>query len=387
MPRLPASARSGSTILVVDDQDDALEAASVLLEGEGHEVLRCSTGQAALAVLAEHDVHLVLVDYCMPTMSGEELIQTIRARDRYVQIVLQTGYAGPRPPRQLLVELDIQGYHNKGDGPDALLMWVDVGLKEQRLIHELRERERVQAELVANVSHEFRTPLNIISGYAEMLLDAEFTPLPTVARTTIESIARTNRTLGELVDNFLQYARVDAGLATACADVNVTRELVRELEAFGSVLLKGPDVRFEAVVQSVPETFVTDAVKLRTILRNLIVNASKFTERGVVALNMAETASALVFRISDTGPGIAADKLETVFEPFCQLDGSSTRNRGGVGLGLALSHRLARVLGGRLHLESTVGVGSTFTLTIPQHALGAPRDTAAGPPAHGTARA
>jgi signal transduction histidine kinase len=94
-------------------------------------------------------------------------------------------------------------------------------------------------------------------------------------------------------------------------------------------------------------------------------------------LRMASTSDMLVFEIHDTGPGIAADKLQAVFEPFRQLDGSSTRSYGGVGLGLALSHRLARILGGRLTLESTVGVGSTFVLTMPRHEAGAPVAVAA----------
>jgi signal transduction histidine kinase len=370
MPRLATSGRSGSTVLVVDDQEDALDATRVLLEREGHRVLRCTNGEEALATLASSDVQLILVDYCMPMMNGADLIRAIRARDRYVQIVLQTGYAGPRPPRTLLAELDIQGYHNKADGPDALLMWVDVGLKATKLIQHLRERERMQAELVSNVSHEFRTPLNIIAGYSDMLLDGGVGALSEEAQATVRSIAQTNRSLGALVDNFLQYARVDAGMIEPSADRNVTRELIRELVDFGGVLVKAPHVRFAAEVGTVPDAFVTDAVKVRTILRNLIANAAKFTERGAVTLTMVARDGLLVFQIRDTGPGIAADKLRAVFEPFRQLGGSSSPRHGGVGLGLALSQRLARILGGTLELESTVGVGSTFTLTIPHRPHG-----------------
>jgi signal transduction histidine kinase len=369
MPRLPRNGTSESTILVVDDQEDALCATRALLEREGHRVVPCATGAEALTALAANDVQLILVDYCMPSMSGPELIAAIRARDRYVQIVLQTGFAGQKPPRTLLAELDIQGYHNKADGPDALLMWVDVGLKAHKLILHVRDRERMQAELVANVSHEFRTPLNIIAGYTDMLLDDACGRLPDEAGETIRAIARTNRSLGALVDNFLQYARVDAGVVTPSCDRNVTTELIRELETFGTVLVKAPHVRFAVHREDMPESFVTDSVKLRTVLRNLIGNAAKFTERGIVSLSMAASVDVITFELRDTGPGIASDKLKAVFEPFRQLDGSSTRNHGGVGLGLALSHRLAQVLGGALTLHSTVGTGSTFTLTIPRREL------------------
>src|SRR5262249_44575867 len=159
---------------------------------------------------------------------------------------------------------------------------------------------------------------------------------------TVRSIAQTNRSLVELVDNFLQYARVEAGVAAPSTDRLVTRTLVAELEALGAVLAK-PSVRFVTAVGEMPEAFIADSVKLRTILRNLIGNAAKFTARGTIALEIGATAAALVFRIRDTGPGIAPDKQRAVFEPFRQLDGAAVA--GGVGLGLALSHRLARILG------------------------------------------
>jgi signal transduction histidine kinase len=365
MPRLRRNGPSDNTILVVDDQEDALGATQALLEREGHRVLPCATGAEALTRFAANDVQLVLVDYCMPTMSGPELIAAIRERDEFVQIVMQTGFAGPKPPRTLLAELDIQGYHNKADGPDALLMWVDVGLKAHKLVTRLRERERMHSDLVANVSHEFRTPLNIIAGYAEMLLDEGCGHLPDPAAETVKAIARTNRSLGALVDNFLQYARVDAGVAEAGDDRNVTAELVRELEILGTLLVQEGDVRFAATcTDCVPATFLADSVKVRTVLRNLIGNAAKFTRRGTITLAADATDDSITFAVCDTGPGIAADVQQAVFEPFRQLAGA--RTHGGVGLGLALSCRLAQVLGGSLMLESTVGTGSTFTLTIPR---------------------
>ena len=120
--------------------------------------------------------------------------RTAGERDEFVQIVMQTGFAGPKPPRTLLAELDIQGYHNKADGPDALLMWVDVGLKAHKLLSRLRERERMHSDLVANVSHEFRTPLNIIAGYAEMLLDQGCGHLPDAAGETVKAIVDSHST-------------------------------------------------------------------------------------------------------------------------------------------------------------------------------------------------
>ena len=116
-----------------------------------------------------------------------EFVERVRSIDPYVQIILQTGYAGDHPPRTLLAALDIQGYHDKADGPERLLLWVDVALKAHRMITELRERERLQSEIVANCSHEFRTPLNIIAGYAELMQAGDFGTMPSSAASTTSS--------------------------------------------------------------------------------------------------------------------------------------------------------------------------------------------------------
>lgn len=358
-------ATDACTILVVDDREDSLASTRALLARQGHRVLGATSGEEALAILREREIQLILVDYGMPDITGPELVKAIRASDPYVQIILRTDDAAVKPPLALLTQLDIQGYHNKADGPDALLMWVAVGLKAHRLISTLVERERVQADLVANVSHEFRTPLNIIGGYTQLLLEGTFGSIPDEAIPVLRTLTETNRSLGELVNNFLQYARADAGASSLQSDTITTSHLAQELRRLGIALLEEKPVTFTVNVDGAPQTFPSDSVKLRTILRNLIVNAAKFTTEGEVALDISERDAVLVFRVRDTGRGIPADQLETVFEPFRQLDSSSTRAHGGVGLGLALSRKLARLLGGELEVRSSLGAGSVFTLTIP----------------------
>src|SRR3989441_7631945 len=181
MARRSTRSPTGPTILAVDDQQDSLVSVRNLLEREGHRVLTAESGEQALAVVKTTEVDLMIVDYLMPRMNGAQLVRAVRSFDPFVQIILQTGYAGEEPPRVMLAELDIQGYHDKADDPERLLLWVDVALKTYRLLRTLTERERLQGELVANCSHEFRTPLNIISGYAELLLGGEFGPVPGAA--------------------------------------------------------------------------------------------------------------------------------------------------------------------------------------------------------------
>ena len=124
-----AAGPSGYTILVVDDQEEICISNKFLLEREGHQVLTAASGAEALSLFRSRQVHLVIVDYFMPGMSGEEVVQEIRKLDEEAQILLQTGYSGEKPPREMLHTLAIQGYHDKTDGPDRLLVWVDVALK------------------------------------------------------------------------------------------------------------------------------------------------------------------------------------------------------------------------------------------------------------------
>ena len=123
---------SGHTILVIDDSPDIVQSSRSLLEAEGHRVLTATDGPSGIAMAEREHPHLILVDYFMPGMTGEEVVRAIRTRDRLVQIILQTGYSGEKPARVMLRQLDIQGYHDKGAGAEQLLLWVDSALKAYR---------------------------------------------------------------------------------------------------------------------------------------------------------------------------------------------------------------------------------------------------------------
>ncbi|GGR26787.1 GGDEF domain-containing response regulator [Deinococcus ruber] len=128
---------SGHTILVVDDDDDLRTTLCALLISDGHEVLSAASGEEAVRLCRRRSVHVMLLDYFMPGMTGEDVVKDVRTFDSQVQIVLQTGYASEKPPRQMLRDLDIQGYHDKSEGPDKLLVWVDAALKTFRHVRAL----------------------------------------------------------------------------------------------------------------------------------------------------------------------------------------------------------------------------------------------------------
>lgn len=366
-----SNAPTGRTILVVDDQAETLVSLRMLLEREGHRVLTAESVEEALALHEQEPVQLMLVDYFMPVSTGEELIARVRERgDQLVQIVLQTGYAGEKPPRDMLSRLAIQGYHDKSDGPERLLLWVDVAFKAYDQLAAVHMAERLKTELLANVSHEFRTPLNIIVGYLDLLREGTFGDCATEAHGVFDKVRGNAGYLLELVEEFLDLSQLEAGALRLRKDQLEVPPLLRELGESFSLLVRTKPVEF---VSDVPETlpFIeADAAKLRVIVQNLLSNAAKFTSRGEIRLTAsANDDGGVAIAVSDTGPGIPDDQYEAVFEIFHQLQ-PHDGERKGVGLGLALARRFARMMRGDLTVASAVGKGTTFTVVLPAACVG-----------------
>ncbi len=238
-----------------------------------------------------------------------------------------------------------------------------IVLRNARLLDEVRLAGELKSEFVGAVSHELRSPLNVVIGYAEMLRDGELGP---VTREQREALDRTHRqavALLEMITALLDMNRLEAGrLPIRRALVNVPELLTELLEDLPATWNR-PGVHLR--VDSVPglPTLVTDAGKLKTILRNLVHNALKFTSAGEVVVAAARTVGGEIsFTVRDTGIGIPADALPYIFEMFRQVPGAGG---GGVGLGLHIVWRFVEALGGRVLVASTVGTGTTFTVTLP----------------------
>lgn len=224
---------------------------------------------------------------------------------------------------------------------------------------------RAKGEFLAIMSHELRTPLNAIGGYAD-LIDMELHgPVTEQQHADLARIQQSQKHLLGLINQVLNYTRVETGTVHyELADVSVTEALaaaealvVPQVRAKGLTYVLGgcaPTVRVRA-----------DREKLQQILLNLLTNAIKFTDAGEIRVSCPAAGRTVSISVADTGRGIAADKLATVFEPFVQVDQRLTRSHEGVGLGLAISRDLARGMAGDLNVESTLGAGSTFTLTLP----------------------
>jgi signal transduction histidine kinase len=249
---------------------------------------------------------------------------------------------------------------------------------------------RAKSEFLAVMSHELRTPLNAIGGYADLLSLGVRGPVTEAQRADLERLRRANRHLTGLVESVLNFTRLSGGsveyhveavrLAPVLSDVEglvapqlAAKALVYDHDACG------PEVPEE------PHTVWADAEKVRQVLLNLLSNAVKFTPAGgrvTLACETDAAAGVVRLRVADTGRGIAPEQLARIFQPFVQLDRARTpESQQGVGLGLAISRDLARGMGGDLTAESTLGVGSTFTLTLPAASPAAASPTAASAPA------
>jgi signal transduction histidine kinase len=224
---------------------------------------------------------------------------------------------------------------------------------------------RAKTEFLANMSHELRTPLSAILGFAEILQDDG---LPQDSRLEFtSSIEKSGRHLLHIINDLLDLTAIQSGkLPVAKADCHPT-EILQEVVELISVKAeqKGLAVRCE-IETDVPVLVHTDALRLRQALVNLVGNATKFTEEGSIVVRVSSIAEGrlLRFDIEDTGPGIAADQIDRIFEPFTLGDMSTTRTHEGTGLGLPISRHLAQLLGGDLVVESRLGQGSNFQLTI-----------------------
>jgi len=230
----------------------------------------------------------------------------------------------------------------------------------------LTEMNRAKKQFVANICHELRTPVSTIIGYSEVLLDPNFSG---DSRAMLQRLVNNGQELSNLMDDLMNFSRMETDPASAQFEVVKLNEILTGLEMMTQRLIRERPIQFGITRQLAVDTIQSDGQKLQQILVQLLTNALKFTERGRIELiirhRSEEAEDFLELAVADTGIGIKREDQDIIFEDFRQLDGSSTRQYGGTGLGLGLCKKLATALGGTIRVSSEVGVGSVFSLLLP----------------------
>ncbi|NPA31276.1 MAG: GAF domain-containing sensor histidine kinase [Chloroflexi bacterium] len=250
----------------------------------------------------------------------------------------------------------------------------------RRALQDMRRADELKSQFLASMSHELRTPLNSIIGFSRIILKGIDGPITDLQRQDLEAIFNAGQHLLGLINDILDLSKIEAGkMELNFAEVDVA-QVIRDVLTTTQALVKDKPVRLETDLAPDLPPLRVDPKRFRQILLNLLSNAAKFTKEGYIRVRAYQEVdpltaySEVIVAVEDTGPGIAPEHVERLFQPFYQVDSSLTREVGGTGLGLAITRNLVELHGGRIWVESEPGRGSTFYVAFPV----TPTDAAAG---------
>jgi GAF domain-containing protein/DNA-binding response OmpR family regulator len=275
--------------------------------------------------------------------------------------------------------LDVQSTEPVAFNPDDLSVLstladqLATAIENARLYQEqletaekLREVDRLKSQFLANMSHELRTPLNSIIGFSRVILKGIDGPVTDMQKQDLTAIYNSGQHLLRLINNILDLSKIEAGKMDLSFEEVDLREIIKSAISATTALVKDrPELELRQIVDPDLPLIMADATRVNQVLLNLLSNAVKFSEKGYVELSATYDAHFVTIKVSDTGMGIPADKFDLIFQEFEQVDGSTTRAIGGTGLGLPISRHFVQMHGGRIWVESELGVGSTFTVKLP----------------------
>jgi len=378
-------------ILLVDDRPENLITLEGILESPELDIYTANSGNEALGMLLENDFALVLMDVQMPGMDGFETAEIMRSNEktRQIPIIFVTAISKQRKHifkgyqagavDYLYKPLDLEILKSKikafieffkhrtalEETTKKLKLTVDQ-LKDAKNIAE--NATNTKSLFLASMSHEIRTPLNGIIGMADLgLMDSDMSEQQ---KERLEDIKKSGETLLEIINDILDISKVEAD-ALELEEIEFSLgELIERV--FNTIAIKAIEGQNELIVDidpKIPDIIIGDPLRLKQILINLLNNAIKFTQGGAVELSIKlvddiEEQIRLEFCISDTGVGMSDEIIDKLFTTYSQADASTTRTHGGTGLGLNISQKLVKLMGGTISAKSEINKGSQFSFSL-----------------------
>lgn len=392
-------------VLAADDEPEDLERTATLLREEGLAVETAPSGAQAADKLLAQRFALVVTDLVMPGVSGFELIAAAHKADPETICIAMTSFGSLDSALDAL-RMGAYGYLVKPCDPETFRHTVRRGLEKRRLTAELRERnrqlealnreldakvqqatsdlrelnrqvltqmaglqevDRLKTAFLDNVSHDLKSPLSTIGGYAEVLLAEAGPSLSQEHRKGLQSMHRAAIHMEYLISQLVEAAKLTQGQIRLDLKPTQAAELLEEAATLIRAQAQRGEIKLEVRHRfAAGDTLLIDRGRMLQVLSNLLGNACKFTPRGgQITLEGWKEGDAVRFSVADTGIGIAPEHHEKVFEKFFQVDTSRSRTYKGLGLGLRIAKDIVALHGGRIWVESTLGKGSCFHVQIP----------------------
>jgi signal transduction histidine kinase len=352
-------------ILVVDDEMGPRESLKMILNPY-YTVHVAERGGQAIEMLGKFPVDLVTLDLKMPGLTGINVLEKLKEYDPDIEAIIITGYGSLDTAIEGL-RLGAFDYISKPFDVNHILSLVRRGLERRGAKTRLRQ---VKADFLSNVSHELRTPLSVVVGFVYLLLNQVIGKLSEEQQKVLETVYRNSEELLELIDNVLWMTSLNAGDAAATIEKFDGCEVVRETVKRYERILREKGLGLSVEIADAGMSIVSDRSKVERIFQNVFNNAIKFTSQGEIRVSAHPTAdrSSIEFEVTDTGIGIEKNKMDSIFEPFQQVDTSLHRAFAGLGLGLTVARRMAELIGGTLDISSEAGKGTRVLMTFPSQA-------------------